>query len=121
MNFVSREFRPLIETERGSRSKTFKVSGQPIDIMKLLYSVANEMGLETQLSDTHWKFSFPCSDATKKGQRKERRNGGQNEEMETFKVDVELHELETNLKYTASISRKNASALAFRAFNDVCE
>lgn len=105
IDFVNREFRPVPGHASSSKVKSFEVSGQPIDIMKHMYATAGEMGLAAQLSETKWKFSFPCVVQDK-----------HNEEIETFKVQVELHD-----KGNVTFSRKTGSALTFKAFNDICK
>jgi len=67
-----------------------------------LYDTAKGIG-EVELSDTKWKIVIPCSE-------------GENHEAEQFKMQIELHEVEENKKYTVSVSRKGGSGMTYKPF-----
>jgi len=83
--------------------KLFNLSGQPLTVMGQLYDTAKGIG-EVEMSDTKWKMSIPCSE-------------GENKEAEQFKMQIELHEVEENKKYTVSVSRKGGSEMTYKPFN----
>ena len=60
ISFVNRPFRQPFNHDSRSSVKQFAVTGKPLDIMKLLYIAAKESGQHIQISESKWKFSFPC-------------------------------------------------------------
>ena len=59
-DFVNRQFRQPFNHDARSSVKQFTVTGKPLGIMKLLYIAAKESGKQIQISESKWKFSFPC-------------------------------------------------------------
>ena len=41
-----------------SNYKRFAIDGKPLDIIKLLYTLAKEVGTQVEISKKHWKFEF---------------------------------------------------------------
>lgn len=78
------------------------MAGKPLVIMEYLYVVAKEIG-QVVVSDTKWKMSIPCSE-------------DQDKEADTFKMQIELHEIELNKWYIVSVSRKGGSERTFKQF-----
>jgi len=74
--------------------------------MKLLYEACKALpGGGTEASETKWKLTIPCKE-------------GEGDEAETFKMQIELHELENNKQYAVSVSRKGGTEMAHRVFNE---
>jgi hypothetical protein len=99
-NFCNANFRPVLERTSTGSVKRFNLDGKPLAIMGYLYVVAKEIG-QVDVSDTKWKMSIPCSK-------------DQDKEADTFKMQIELHEVELNKKYTVSVSRKGGSERTFK-------
>ena len=102
-NLVDVPFRPDFARTTTGRVKRFIVQGIPLEVMKLLYEACKKHG-GAEASETKWKLTIPCSE-------------GQADEAETFKMQIELHELDQNKQYVVSVSRKGGSEMAHRAFN----
>merc|ERR1712110_1076307 len=100
------------------------------------------MGMEVKISETNWKFSFPCSDrilsrasgeeeAKQEVKKEEVKEAGEepageevkeaeaeDEDFDQFIMQVELIEREPNQKYCVAVDRKGGAALSFKTFNN---
>jgi len=112
---VTLPFRPDFDQTTTGRVKRFVVEGKCLDAMFVLYEACKATcaeedlckGENIEISDTKWKFSVPIKE-------------GEGPEDATFKMQVEIHELVTNVSYTVTVCRKGGSELfAHKAFNKV--